>query len=481
MQFGLNLAGVVYYTSEFPFADLFRYGEAWISQQQGKPFGQGPALTLDKNGYPVSLQPGCSAEAHFCNHAGQYWPGATIRCTYSGNGVVDFGIGAKTVSKSPGLVIGQIVSPNLIYMSIHQTDPTNPVRNISVLSPDIVTPPIYTAQPFRQPFLSRWSMGFIAIRLMDWLCTNNSTLANWSDRPLQTDCFWDSARGVPLEICLEAARRLNASPWVNVPHLATDDYVYQMAKLVAAHLKPWQKCYVEYSNECWNNMFHQAGYCQQQGLTLGLSTNAYEAQLRFYSQRAVEVFNIFTEVVGATNLVRVMGAQYANPWTSKTVLGWQNAFASCDALAVAPYFGSEIFNAKNAVSNAATTVPQILAMLRADIQSNVALTQKQAAIASQYKLQLVAYEQGQSLEPSGGTQDLPGVASLIAACNRDPGMKDLYLQDFANWQSAGGGLYNLFTSMGGPSKWGSWGLLEDETQDLATAPKMAAVKQFLSV
>jgi hypothetical protein len=38
----------------------------------------------------------------------------------------------------------------------------------------------------------------------------------------------------------------------------------------------------------------------------------------------------------------------------------------------------------------------------------------------------------------------------------------------------------LFSSMGKPSKWGSWGLLESVDQDPETAPKWQAVREYLS-
>lgn len=483
MQFGLNLAGVTNISPELPFANLFLCGGHWISQEKGKPYGGGPALDLDAHGWVKSLGADCQAQASFCPLAYQYWPGATITCTYDGEGTVAFYGSVKTLSSSPGVLTGAITGQSNIgiMVSINSTNPTNYVRNIRLRCPDL--PASYT-DVFRQPFLSRWGgLHLSAVRLMDWMTTNGNPEVNWTDRKTPAAPFWSGPGGVPLEWCLEAARRLNASPWVCVPHMATDDYVLQMAELIKSNLQLWQKIYVEYSNECWNTAtFSQAGYCLQQGKAAQLSTNDFQAQLRWYSQRAVQVHAIFAKVFsGTSQLVRVMSAQAVSPWTSQQVLGWQDAGHQVDALAIAPYFGAGLGNAKNAPTTATYSVQQVLDACMSDIQGHMLqCKQAQAALAQQYGIELVAYESGQSLiAATGGTYE-PTLLPLFTAANRDPGMKDCYYEDFKSWESVGGGLFNLFTSMAGPSINGCWGLLETELQDPATAPKLAAVKQFLS-
>lgn len=57
-------------------------------------------------------------------------------------------------------------------------------------------------------------------------------------------------------------------------------------------------------------------------------------------------------------------------------------------------------------------------------------------------------------------------------------MKQLYLEDFASWKTSGGKLFTVFSSVGRPSKYGSWGMLELEHQKINTAPKYEAVIEF---
>lgn len=49
--------------------------------------------------------------------------------------------------------------------------------------------------------------------------------------------------------------KLNVNPWINVPHMATDDYVQNLAAFLKENIDPKLVIHVEYSNECWNSMF----------------------------------------------------------------------------------------------------------------------------------------------------------------------------------------------------------------------------------
>ena len=62
------------------------------------------------------------------------------------------------------------------------------------------------------------------------------------------------------------------------------------------------------------------------------------------------------------------------------------------------------------------------------------------------------------------------------AANRDPRMKNMMLQNYKNWFSAGGELnlhYNLASPWG---KFGSWGLTDDIEQD---TPKIEAISELV--
>jgi len=224
-----------------------------------------------------------------------------------------------------------------IFLTITATNPSNDIRNIRLIMPGFEE--TYATQVFHPAFLEAAGRSKV-LRFMDWMATNNSPQVTWADRPKPSDAVY-AVRGAPVEVMVDLANRLGADPWFCMPHQADDDYVTRFATYVRDHLHPGLRVSVEYSNEVWNGIFDQAGYAQEQGLALGLSTHPFEAQLRHYSVRAVHIFDIWTTVFGGTDrLVRVMAAQSANPWTATTELDSRDAFTKTDALAIAPSFGA---------------------------------------------------------------------------------------------------------------------------------------------
>ena len=59
--------------------------------------------------------------------------------------------------------------------------------------------------------------------------------------------------------------RAGTNAWFNMPHLATDDYLFQFANLPKKLLRPDVNIYVEYSNEAWGTLFAGGIYSQQKG------------------------------------------------------------------------------------------------------------------------------------------------------------------------------------------------------------------------
>jgi hypothetical protein len=237
--------------------------------------------------------------------------------------------------------------------------------------------------------------------------------------------------------------------------------------------------YVEYSNEVWNNQFTQAKNAQQKGVSLQLSPNPFQAQLRYYSQRSVEVFKIWEQVFRQpSRLVRVMGSQAANPWVSNEVMSWKDARNNVDALAIAPYFG--IPRASTDATVTQMTVDQLLENLRQDLDGrNLQWIKSQANVAKNYNVKLIAYEGGQHLVGTNGGENNTALTELFIAANRSPGMYNLYQRHLNHWFAEGGNLYMIFSFVGLPSKWGSWGVLEYLDQPLSQAHKYRAIVDFI--
>jgi len=473
---GINLAGVSYWSTELPFVDIFKISQPLVSQKKGAGYGKGDKHELRDDGYPKQLLPDHHMDSITAACNGHY-PGGDYICLYDGKGKLEFAFDAKAVKQEPGRAELSIVPKDQVAVRIMQTDPADPIRNIRLVPKPFEK--TYEKDPFNPDFLKRWS-NMKVIRFMDWMHTNGSKISDWSDRPKPTDQT-QGQKGVALEYMIALCNRLHADPWFCMPHLASDDYVRNFARMVKERLEPDRRVYIEYSNECWNFIFGQTRYCLEQGKKLKLSDNEFQAALRYYSQRAVEIFKIGEEVFGGKDrLVRVLSAQGANPWTSEQVLGWQDAAKKADALAIAPYFGYSFGDPKKADEVAQLTVEQLLEQCRAEVAKERERMAKQAAVAKKFGVKLFAYEAGQHLVGHGGAENNQKLTDLFFAANRHPIMKDLYREYLGNWKAVGGDLIMIFSSTGRPSKWGSWGILEYQDQDSATAPKFQAVQEFIA-
>lgn len=286
--------------------------------------------------------------------------------------------------------------------------------------------------------------------------------------------------GVPVETMVALANLTGKDPWFNMPHKADDDYVERFAVYVRDHLRPNLHAYVEYSNEIWNDQFGQAAYAREQGKAAGLAGNDFEAQLRFQARRSVQIFKIWEKVFGGTSrLVRVISSQSVNDWASRTLLEFEDTARHTDALAIAPYFGGYLGTEEEAGRTRALTLDGLFAELKGRaVPEILAGVRKQAQVARELGVLLIAYEGGQSLVGVGPPVDDPRVNGLFDAANRDPRMRGVYLDYLAGWKAAGGTLFMHFVNCTAPGKWGRWGALEYLTQPIATAPKRQALEEF---
>jgi len=476
---GINIAGVTYWSSEIVFVDLFRHSQTFKSQAPGAGYGQGGPLDLTETGWVRSLRgDGQFADSIIFSRPALGYPAGVYACLYEGQGKVQFGYRMKVVEEKLGQIRVQVnADQDLLTLRITQTNPADPVRNIRFILPGFED--TYKDQPFHPEFLKRWEK-FKVLRFMDLHRTNNSEQVNWSDRPTPQMQTQGSEAGVALEYLVQLTNTLHADPWFCMPHQATDDYVRQFAQMVKAQLDPNLKVHIEYSNECWNGIFAQAGYCRDKGKALGLSDNDFQAQLRYYSKRSVEVFRTWAEVFDGTDrLVRVLAAQSANPWTSGQVIAFEEAYRRADVLAIAPYFGNALGDPKRQNETAQMTVDQVLDKCAEYIKEGNKTIAEQARVAKERGLRLVAYEAGQHLVGYSGAENNKPLEDLFHAANRHPRMKDLYLDYLTGWRQSGGTLAMMFSSTSTWSKWGSWGLMEHHGQPSAEAPKYQAIIEFL--
>src|SRR4051794_8364702 len=235
-RLGINLAAPDDFGSELPFNDMFRLSREWVSQREGAEWGKGPRLDLDAHGWVKHLDQGAAAEALMLTGIPGHVPAGVYTVLHDGQGKLDVrGDGIKVMANQAGRLSVDIpASCDTVFLRVEQTNPRNHVRNIRVLRPG--ADPSGRGSPWHPSFLERWR-GVAALRFMDWQRTNDSKLRRWADRPVVEDATF-TGKGVPVELMIDLANRLEADPWFCIPHLADDDFVRRFATLVRDRLSP---------------------------------------------------------------------------------------------------------------------------------------------------------------------------------------------------------------------------------------------------
>jgi hypothetical protein len=501
---GSNLTQFRDYSEEYALVDAFKASRSWISGSTSGTWDDGRPIDVDADGWVRSLAPGQIARTLMFTGLSDY-PGGRYTVLYDGEGTLTYGSDAKKndALSAPGRDVLDVTPGGGIELDVVSLGST-PIKNIRVIMPGgacsndstkscdpagtnacggsaqcVPFTSNYEKQIFHPDFLSRLKT-YRVIRFMDWMDTNGSQQSTWSGRPKATDARY-SEKGMPVEIMTALANRLHADPWFSMYHLADDQYVTEFAKYVHDNLDPTLHVYIEHSNEVWNGQFAQASYAENTGLSLGLSTLPYEAQVRYHSRRSVQIFDLFTKVFGDTSrLVRVMASQAGNAWTSDTELAFEDAAKKTDALAIAPYFASDLGLPENQARVDSMSVDSLAAEL-ASVSLPTALqwVDDNRAVAEKYGVDLVAYEGGQSLVGVNGQEHDTTLNSLFDAMNRDPRMGQIYRSYLEGWKQRGGKLFIHYQNCSAYTLWGRWGSLESLRAPDTKAPKYKALQDFI--
>jgi hypothetical protein len=70
----------------------------------------------------------------------------------------------------------------------------------------------------------------------------------------------------PWEDMVLLANAVGADAWINIPHRASKDYIFNLATLLKTKLRPDLNVYIEWANEVWHNGFAGGQYAQTEGL-----------------------------------------------------------------------------------------------------------------------------------------------------------------------------------------------------------------------
>ncbi|MCK6546148.1 IPT/TIG domain-containing protein [Myxococcota bacterium] len=524
---GTNLGQLRYWSSEWVFTDAFKQSSEWITGcvanaqpdcawQTAWDTGEEELLDLDADGWVRSLPaPGdwptywTVRTVMFHDIDGRY-PAGQYVVLYDGEGTISYsGSATKNVAASaPGRdVIDVVPQNNGIFLELTATDPNhngNYLRNIRVIMPGFES--TYRTQQFHPTFLAKLPR-YKAIRFMQWMDVQSSEQRNWTDRPRTTNARYSTRKGVPLETMMALANEASADAWLTIPHLATDDYITQLATSARTLLAASNKLYVEYSNEVWNGSpaFGQSQWVQQQGQARwpNSSADAFTKQMNWYGMRTAQMCDLVKAAFGANRnrVVCVLAGQAANAWTLSQAADcplWTEG-APChahgiDALSIAPYFDVRVDAGSNraeliAIANQADggVNAMFTELERGGVLSTgwtggslAEATRRMtaaAAVASARNLALVAYEGGQHLVDEA--QNDPQIQELFRRVNRDVRMGTFYTSYQNAWRTSGGRLFVHYLNVSKSGRWGPFGLLENHDQ--TATPKFDSVMRFIDL
>lgn len=569
---------VQYFNAPY-FANALAMGGEWYTFT-GFDFGT-PIVHYDApqfvNGYPQFLNAGENLRALLfglnINYADRpaAWPARDglakghIVVTWKGTADIRLVNGTFIAGESSGAATGSLTDGRRVYscttsfestqsIEVHAID--TPITEIRVwlASPDHPATTSLENQLFHPLLLQRIAdrdYGFI--RFMDWGATNSSPQQDWSDRRLPSHIFQtgiinarspvapgnpdgDRITGVAFEYMVALCNATGRNMWINVPHLATDEFITKLAKLIRfgsdgvdpydtpqanpvfAPLNSNLHVYVEFSNEIWSGgfAFAQGDWAQARALSLGIT------KPQFNARKFCDTWRIFQQVFGGTDrLVRVAAVFTGNETYSGDFLQEMGTYGQTltppvrpDVMALTTYFGNDIqgfvnskgFTTGKLFNDPYWTSPQYSADLQTAfdewkrrILSGDAATGSgpdttgvgggfstsfralpQAKLG--YDLPIVAYEGGPSLFTDaidqGKTNDdgVPtddGVTIFMETMNRDPRIADVYRIHLDIARSKGLWTHTPYSDTSPWGKFGQWGHLETLDANPATSPKYA--------
>jgi hypothetical protein len=274
------------------------------------------------------------------------------------------------------------------------------------------------------------------------------------------------------------ANLVGAHPWFSLPHLSDEAYARSFAQLLKEKLDPALGVYIEHSNEIWNSIFTQYAELKRQAEAQGLILAEY------HGLRTRILAGIFKAELGAERVVSVLGAQTVNTWIASHPIDFLRArfgegASGIDAVAIAPYFGVSP-GPSEAGAYTAMTLEAFFGHVRNTVLPYMAAhMEKYRIFASSYGVRLLAYEGGQHMVGWGGAENNAALNNLFDTFNRDPRIKQLYLDYLADWKRVGGELFVHFNDVSSYTKWGRWGALEYVAQPRSESPKFDAIMTFI--
>jgi len=325
---------------------------------------------------------------------------------------------------------------------------------------------------FRQAWLDDLKKYNGGIRFMDFCYVNFYAATfndgTWASRRQPTDPH--QGTGVALEYMIKAANLTHQNAWFNVPHIADDNYIRQMATLIYTTLDTSLICYIEWSNEVWNYGFPVTSWSAEQGTKAGIPGDELRRIFRYSVYAHMNVFKIFEEVFkdAPQRLVKVQAGWFGHDCPEVQIAAFTDPICNphgvvVDAYAVAPYFVGA--NGDGAVDLVAQATVSIKEQARNVARCRKVLDSLPATYTQGKRIKLFCYEGGQHYTKN----------SDVAAKN--PAMYDLYTMYFDSMSQYVDEFFHYTdnTSWGGAAWGAKWAIgLPD-----SVSPKFMAIMDWI--
>lgn len=529
-RLGVNVGGLHKLSTALPFTDLFKNSRGWFTScefnwQTKRAIDPGctaknsfntheqSKLALDRNGYVRSL-PGRNSPVIYTSvtsglNLEEDFPLGRYVLLYSGLGDLKVQGGLNIIEERPGRIVFDLISTRMgLKVKISSTKAGNHIRDIHLVAAHNEN--TFRQRPFNPDYIARMR-PFQSIRFMPWTNPRATKLVHWNQHPTPDFVNYTADGGVPVETMIDIANAANAAPWLNMPHMASDGFMREYARMARRRVTGNKKIYIEFSNEMWNVIFPATSYAIREAMKLWpnayASKNSYERRVKlannWYGKRSVEMCNIWKQVFGnqKNRVVCVIASQSNVDWVGKEALDcplWAGGpcGSKVDAYAVGPYFGDYIAKLPHrAEVNNWANRPDGMNLLFREIEQGGVLRKgpKGGAIqhfvnsnmktsmklADDYGLPLLAYEAGQHLirydRPHKVTD--PKLLDFFMRANQDPRMKRAYQRYLQAWEQNGGKTLMHFYGIGKPSREDFFGMLSSPKQ--THSAKYDAMLQYM--
>jgi hypothetical protein len=465
---GVNLGALYQGDKQEVWVDIRHNFTPWRPATQG-----GPAVPLTPQGYPL-------ADASTWELIPDY-PDGDYDVSYKGTATLSFS-GVGKLAGQPTLGSDGLYHATLqvnhatdtsgkgqLNLKVTGLDPNHPMSDLKIITPGYESRP---GQIFMDEFLENLQ-PFSEIRAVQWTRTIGTNEVDWSDRTTPDDFLAEGPTSVPLEEIVALANEAHKDLWINVPAMASDDYIRKMANLIHTQLDAGLNLYVEYSNETWNNAFPEYKQVLSDALANPLVTQRSNNMLAVAQQTAYkikQIGDVFKQAFGAqAGRVRpvlagfTISANYNQVALQFLSDHYGSPSNSIYALGIAPY----VMLTKG-TNTSGLTLDKMFASMNNYLNNTLpSILTSDVSLAGKFGVPVIAYEGG-----SGVTNQNP-TKWVKAAAQSDPRMYKLYQDLLDLWSQKVGTMFNAYAYSGT-----FWGLL-NKAQDPGSQKWDAVMSKIL--